>query len=1265
MNIAFLSIFNFFTIGLECSGLVATVRNPKIVLGLSRINFDFGDPNPKHSSTRVKQNAANIVPNFLHQKNPIAPRGYTHSFENGLARNRKRSRGFTTTLEMGFITGIGSWEIENTRRIEPLLDFWDRIFNKVDESNENKWRSVEKQDACKEPEPAQDPPPVEHFGFNPKRRKRYRNNNLVRKRETIAEEQAEYKKLHAKLEAWGKSKNKTERQLHDFLKENLHELKAEIEEENEDDDDDETMSVAQFLEALDEEHGAKDLQEAEWLDFLQTTRSKISKKIESMKHDVTQLDLVKKCMDRIQEEEKCGYRYPIVGTPDEIYSDPNIYKAWSSTLLSQVQYTNATRTSGGLVEPALDSLPDEMLSTSPLRNDVFIQQELDKIHLGHLDDLLNKAQAPRVSTELKNVTVMVKSKFDSLLDMDKDSQLDLLRSLNEYNPFDEYIEVKKTSGKLFDEPIQVTMTLGNSIVTDDTVGENCVQRVDPGFVRDYLNAFLMLPKDLDLLKRLESAEYLLDVLRCFDFFQKPPEPDPPQFVDLYDRLIQVIFPDLKGFPEKPKDPEFPSTRTEHKRTDVGRVNANCALMGLVRAQLLAGAYTADLFTEQRMRKILDILERCLVLEMKRMSLGISQMQLNPFELHVEKLDFCVINDAFLGTLSAALSLWNIKGGIENIIDAIIVLTIQKMSTFRAKYLIAVALNLSHVHSLPHAVFKKFMDRIVSHIHLKLKQDVSATLQDANAERWMDFDVATRLMHVLVRHRSSLTREFMTLFLELYKDDYINQKVPPAAKSFIVNVQDEKIAIAEKDIPGWKSIYPKASELLQVMSDGESDQVLYEDVEELGSEIKKYDIDAHAIRGRWLQNLWSLMGCMSWCGLTRRYSALVTKLNFKSYIAEIDFDSVGATAMIETCNDWDPMGSALIHMALKKLMDLRFTMTCGQLLDTIQVYLEATSADNGAKPRIAFDANFVKTMLKNFKKIMGPTPPQLIKAANLYRQLATKLSHKDTYLLFEDLLGTKSTLDILVRLGLNGELLEYPINTISKVLEIAGECRVRIDKAWQNHWEIIEVFLHTLSLEDISGILRAMVTSRYTRLLKSVNALLDRACQLMQVTRCIRHGPVLNILEASLKLNVVPVQLMRWYLYALLRESPPILEKAQETDVDFRGWIRPRTKEPHQEIARIHSNLYMPVEMAGSRVKCPQGLQYALPQHAEDDGFSEQPDKIPNIQLEPLNQQDTNRIIKACTGIQAMDFSLEPADAALVQRALAHLGSIHLESKLGN
>ncbi|CDR96632.1 hypothetical protein, conserved [Babesia bigemina] len=1213
----------------------------------------------------------------------------------------------------------------------------------------------------------------------------------VRKEGTsIGEEVEQYEDLYTTMESWGRSDKKGDRDVYRFLKRRLKDVQQSAEVQYAEDAD--GMTVDDFLEAIDglqyeiEDH--PDLP-YKWHRYMEIIKSGYDDKIRAARRSkqLTASDVVDKCLRQLKREEACGYRYPITGTPDETYSDPNVYKAWGRTSLHQTQYLKRPSTTCGEVEERNHTLEELIISNSLLKDMDEIEKQLEEIRhkrlekeIGHIESVnaetcINSlpeaidnttTDSTTTTTEsvecrsigsLSDTNVEIKSENDireesatatdghnvgnddiqalprvaattftatidgeyKLVDTDflrseRQRQLELLLSLNPYNPWDEYRRMTRIkSGLQLKEPIEVNYKLNtvdlkvkfdssantgvgaedNSTdpllsrestgdTTDNIPSQGDIMQMDgrqtnvegvateltattnneqtnhnvqlpPNFLQDYLHHFLMLPEDHQMMQVFEKAEYLYDVLRYFDpFDREEPKPE-PEIPDAHDRLFGIIFPGWEGFPKPPPDPVYPLTLTPDKSPETYRVNAINAMVALLKAKQLLLTPAADLFQEQRVKAILTSIERSLELEITRLKLRIADIEVPGIDAQL-----CKVDDAYLATLSATLAFWNVRDGIETIVDEIIVLTTAKMAQMRPKYLIPIAVNLANVHKLPKSVFLKFVKAVAQHVQHHMAADLVKCAVDVDHPKCMDFDTGAQCLNLLARYPGALTRDFMVAFMQLYKRDIMQLKVPDfkGNKDIMVtsalHEPESGFACAEGYLsqnaprkegdngdPGTQLECAKSSAStsnpqgpcdVNVTSNDDNGvglvvgpqywEYLRQAVdEEMAAVHRRQDKRAHqlkhalnvrGIRGRVVQHIWSLLSCLSWCDLIKEYKHVVDTFDMESVLQDFELSSVGALAVLQTCSHKTDKERVLIGKALSALRDARAMISDEAWLEAMEIYRDATNTGpEGAEPRIEPDSAFIAAMMNRFVENRQPSWQILRRTVDLLSDFSSVLSKNQRQELFSQMCEAVCDYAHLQLQALNAERLDYPLREMAHVLRVSATCGVRIDNVWKIFLDLLKFFKHTLSVKDIKETLLALKAAKYTSLSDVGDLLIRRMCDIVEVMPYTSPDTLCDIMELALSIKIDPTKLLRWFLYLKFHDIPErdmdrlamdMVGEKLDYEVDFRGWKRPVGKGTPGERLRLFNNLFAPYKMHGSKAYYPSGeLKYVMQQSIRD------------------------------------------------------------------
>ncbi|ORM41862.1 uncharacterized protein BXIN_0565 [Babesia sp. Xinjiang] len=1083
----------------------------------------------------------------------------------------------------------------------------------------------------------------------------------VRKQgKTHEQELKTYEDLYSTLEQWRKSDKKGERDIYGFLQRRMKEMKKTSKSQYANAAED--MTVEDFIEEVKKQSKNREEKTTityKWHEYIRMLKSGIADKIRQAKRSrcTNASDIVDRSYKILTREEQCGYRYPIAGSPEERYSDPNVYKAWGRTGLYQTQYLRTLPRAHGKVEQREQTLEELILSNSPKKDTDQMGRQLDEIRLNRLEKNMTQTDSNRQNS-MDKVTQekdqMVATTFSAKVDVNdtelekqliagnRQTQLEMLLALNPYNPWDKYKRMKMVQTAIeTHKTIEITYKLksvGVKVNINDTT-----EKPNQQFLRDYLHHFLMLPEDHEIMQEFKNAQYLYDVLRYFDLFERETPKQEPEFLDLQDRLFNVIFPALKGFPKPPPNPEYPMTMTPDKKPKNFRVNAVNALLALLRAQELTTLYAADIFTEQRIKTILATIERALELEITRLKLGITDIQMPDLEAHL-----CQIDDAYLATLAATLSLWNIVDGVEGIVDAIIVLTNARIAEMRPKYLVATAVNIANIHKLPKSVFLKFVKAIVQQMQKRFQEDLVHCAVDTNHTKWMDFETAAQTLNLLARYNHAINKEFMNTFMKLYMKEFMELKVPePDEIEQNISIQTGNTTEEHDDY--WQCIR-KADDEIMAERHRMDDELRYK----LNRRMK-----VNAVRGRKIQYIWSLISCLSWCDLTQEYRYLVKKLNMASVVQDFKMHSMGALAVLQTCSQDTEEEQILVMRALAALMDVRWTLKGEQWLEAMEVYREATlPRENGKPPRIKTDSAFIVTMYNQFVKAKTPNPKILRRAVDILHGFHPNLSRKQLEQLFSQMCDEVTDYSYMQVQSLDAERLEYPLREVAHVLRMAAKSGVRLDKPWNSFLELLNIFKHTLTIEDIHETLFALKAANYTGLEQIGDLLICRACNIVEVMTDTDPKALCDIMELALSIKIPPAKLLRWYIYLKFHDIPEsdmgrlameMLGQKREYDIDFRGWKRPVGHSIKGENIQLISNLTAPLKMHGAHPYMPNDkLKYVMLRT-----IKEPPPYTGDIRTREgaqLPEDIRQRMETVVAGLLQAGYTLTPSDLELFKMA---------------
>ncbi|GFE52977.1 ADP-ribosylation factor [Babesia ovis] len=923
-------------------------------------------------------------------------------------------------------------------------------------------------------------------------------------------------------------------------------------------------------------------------------------------------NVTKKCMKILEKEEKCGYKFPIAGTPDEWYNDPNVYKSWGRTELYLTQHMKEPTTTRGPVEPRTYSFEEQILTNDKKQDMHNVEAKLDEIRVKRLEENLEKTlNATGVyKGDTSTGSTHVKHKFNIgesplktvMVSGERQRQLELLLSLNPYNPWDLYKRMKRTREvPIIDKTIELTYNIndvGVKVNFDNDYKDNLGGTTRDQFLRDYLHYFLMLPEDHKILKEFTHAQYLHDILEYFDVQNRPDRTWKPDVVSLTSRFFTFLFPSSEGFPKNTAVSSFEKTKSLDYSALSHRVNVLNAIVALLKSQKLVKEYTADIFTEQRFKTMLGTIERALEIEIKRLQLGIVDIQVPSIDAQ-----FCAVDDVLLASLSASLSAWNIIHGIEGIVDAIIVLTTALRKEMHAKYLVAIGVNLANLHKLPRTVFQKFVNTLAEQVHERMSQDIAMLAIDPNHERWMDFDTAVQCTGLFAQYKHCLTKEFMTKFMTLYKNDYMNMRIPdikdveisptfPYGYQNYITYESPK---KEEDLPidahnsgkrhmtsgfrksskkdedeyhpdlhylptpeenpylNTENIHTVQSHHTTAPSDHDrwkfiGDISQDDDHEEFDRLVQRFEdrnylridrqIKIQAVRGRYFQYIWSLLACLSWCDMITQNSELVQHLTAKGALGEFEMHSASALAVLQTITPKTEEEHNLLTKAYAAIINAKWTIRLENWFEIMNHYCEAVSPrENGMPPRIKPDKGFVYRMFYNFVRLRSPNPRLLKDAVNIMVRFRDVLSKGQLHMLFNQICEGITDYSCVQLQGLNAEALSYPIWVITFVLTKAADCGIRPDATWEVYLGLLKRFKHTLSLEDIKDVLVAIKMANYTMLDEIGDILMCRACNVVEVTPHVDIHLLCDIMDLALSMSIPPTKLIRWYLYLQFHDIP--------------------------------------------------------------------------------------------------------------------------------
>ncbi|EDO07904.1 hypothetical protein BBOV_III003400 [Babesia bovis T2Bo] len=940
--------------------------------------------------------------------------------------------------------------------------------------------------------------------------------------------------------------------------------------------------------------------------------------------NMDEMKVTEKCLKALKKEESCGYKYPITGTPDELYNDPNVYKSWGRTPLYHTQHMGAPSTTKGLVQDVPSTIEDRILSSDKQKDAHELESRLESIRVDRLLSNIDGVTS-EVTSDIKSVVLNIDMSNNQweleLKSKDRQRQLEMLLALNPYNPWDKYKQMKKAESSIKDT-LEIKYNIsGNNVklgyvVPGDQESLNKIQSqtVDhTEFIKGYLHYYLMLPEDIQTLEYLNKAECLEDVLKLFDIFDKIDREPQPEITGIFDRFMMFLFPNSQGFPKFDKDAQFPRSM-DNMGSLKHRFNILNAVVALVRSQKLIKTYASDIFKEQRMKKMLETIEHGLELEIQRLKLGITDISIGTHRM-------CHVDDVLLATVSAALSAWNVRNGIQGIVDAIIVLTLKLMTEMRPKYLIATAINLEYIHTLPRKVFYKFIQTVAAHIERMVDIDLGNIAVKPESKPWMDFETAARTLSLLAQHPQCLNKVFMNKFMQIYKRDYLKLKIPkpgqvqvsPTFPHGYQNIlhyepgrmleqltQEGKIAASPED-SGNTAEEPIHPELIYNLRQPWRDPFLNKaNIKTIETHCKQSDVDTdkweygrtteemddeedlismqwedlmylkmdrqmkiQAVRSRYHHYITSLMKCLSWCDMTMEYQDLVKKLQ----IAVPQFKPHSATAMavLRTIRPKTEIEHEMLLQAYDSIIQAKWDLKAEQWLDIMEVYKEATSG-NDREARLQINQGFISRMYDQFVTMKSPKPRILKQAVTLLKHFNTGLNKKQLCHIFQQIFHDITDYSYIQIQGLNAEALDYPLETLTFVLTVAAELGVRHDETWEVYLKLLNIFKHTLSLEDINDILLAIKMAKYTGVKNVGNMLMMRACNAIEVIPNLCHRVLIDIMQNALSIKVTPIKLLRWYLYLQLYDIPQsdmdrlsmdIVSDNPKYEVDFRGWKLPR------------------------------------------------------------------------------------------------------------
>ncbi|UKJ88961.2 hypothetical protein MACJ_002207 [Theileria orientalis] len=1058
-------------------------------------------------------------------------------------------------------------------------------------------------------------------------------NWMYKDKKTMGGKISEYEEMMKQINQLARSKDKKDKELHSFIKKGLKEAST---------DPNIVIKTHDIMKSIQKQEELLELRNKKWQKYMKRVRVKPISKLESLEKYVQIKDPIEYNIDQKAKEDSCGFRYPIEGSPEEIYTDENEYKIWARTPLSQSQNAHSTREPRGELEKESKELEDLISSTSrryekkviedlkALRESEFRKQmnnmgtyeddgkiedengsklESSSEGNGFLNDLKVKEEYKYRNEQLENYYEFFKR---SLFKADPESKDKMLRVLNRYNPWDEYVKMRSLKSALPPMGVNYKVDLNKlrvSFRSSEDLGESEVRK----FLMDYLHYFLILRSDEMMFEEFSRAKFLYDILKYFDVDGEVPQEENKEHLSLEDRFFKIYFPEEcpDGFPKREPDAEFPLTLERDKGlmglsekvtgrgNDYHRVNMLSCLMGLARSHALVGNYSADIFSEKRFKNMLETIETGLMLELRRLDHGIEEIEVND----LNRKALCQVNGQYLATLTDVLLEWNLTRGVENLLDLVLLLTVRKMEEMDAKSLVTIARNVSYLTTLPESVYINFLGKVVDFVHERIKYGL------VNDEEYMPLEVGLDLLKVLSRYPDVVKREFMESFMHQYTDEIVNmgKSMEEDVKLWLTmekagnfNEGGEYNNFENEDGTCGRIRGPRKCEML---SENHKLEDLFRRKEykdgwrSSNSYDEKKETMISKIESRRLQ-IYGLISCLQLSGMTEYMYALSDLLEAFT-IEDFELNSIAAISALDSFSEYGQFQKKVVMRAKNCLMKDKYQMDPERILLVLEKYIKGVR-----EGRLEPDSAFFCTMARRFASLRDPSPETLEEAARITDEYAHNLTKEQLRELYRDLAGVPLHYDFLTRIGLSGELLEYPIYTIAKVLYYASKNKAVAEKNWKTFYEIIYLFKHILTSKDINSILDGLIVANFTKADELLNILCKRVCNLIEISE-ITSDEVMDIMNKCLQLDYVPVQLLRFYTYSNMFELQnseliqSLVDGPREYDVDFRGWKRPLSFDEHTETVRLHHNVYADVKMRGSRPILHESMKYPLqPTYAE-------------------------------------------------------------------
>eukprot|EP00375_Theileria_parva_P000684 XP_763354.1 hypothetical protein [Theileria parva strain Muguga] len=843
-----------------------------------------------------------------------------------------------------------------------------------------------------------------------------------RDKDKMDDKVSEYETLMSDIEKLSKSKEKSDKDLYSFIQKNFKESTY---------DPELNLTSHEVMKAFRTQTFGDDLQEKEWIKYMNRLRKKLQRKLEDKEKIPPIPDPVDVNLETKAKHDSCGFRYPIEGTPDEVVGDPNAYKFWGRTPLSQVQTTHSIGLYSGKLEKK-DLKPEDIITTNSLQHEKKINKLLKSVREANfkakMDDILNNISdrsrkrnpkvAPVSQDGLKETVSPDDFRYKNIqfgnyyedfkndfLNADTYNQERILNLLNPYNPWEEYIKLRNLKSTI--PPIGVNYkvnlkTLKVGFKSKESIPEDKIN----AFLKEYLHYFLILRADERLFEEFKNATFLYDILKYFDISYPIEVKELEKIPDLEDHFYKIYFPDLcpDGFPKPPPDPEFHLTmgnqddlmalndKITGKKNSYHRVNMVCCLMALAKCYPLARYYTSDIFTDQRIKTILDTLEKGLTLEMQRLEYGISDIEVN----NLNQSSFCQIDGTFLSSLTDVLIQWNITSGVENILDLALLITLKRLNDIQGKHLVNIVRNISYLTTLPESVFTSFLAKIVEFVHEKLKFGL------VNKDQWMELPDALDFLSLISNYKSVVTPKLMKTFVQLYRDSIVD-----FGRDFTNSYQTVNLKVDKKmENPNISSFEKRKSQIFPLVS------------------------------------------CLQLSGLTE-YMYLVDEVTKVLTSDDFELNSIASISVLETFNEAEEFQSRVIARTKSTLMRNKYDMESGRILKVLRAFTEGVKSG-----RLDPDSLFFCTMIKYFCLLKSPPPEDLVDACAVTDEFSPYLSRIQLREIFEDLSNKPLYFNLLTRLGLQGEFLEYPIATVAQVLYYSSKNNVIVQKVSEYQYYVI-------------------------------------------------------------------------------------------------------------------------------------------------------------------------------------------------------------------